>query len=62
VVDLCIGGVWGKIQIRRYQPTADDAVSFWGVEFLRPTGAFNQVISEIIGTESMVTAIDEMRD
>lgn len=62
VVDLCIGGVWGKIQIRRYQPTADDAVSFWGVEFLRPSGPFNQVISEIIGAESLVTAVDEMRD
>ena len=62
IVDLCISAAWGKIQIRRYQPTGDDAVSFWGVEFLRPDGPFNAAISEIISAQSMVTAQDEMRD
>jgi len=61
VVDLCVSDAWGKIQVRRYQPTGDDAVSFWGVEFLRPDGAFNAAISEIISAQSMVGADDEMR-
>jgi hypothetical protein len=61
VVDLCISGAWGKILVRRYQPTGDDAVSFWGVEFIRPDGPFNAAISAIIGSQSLVGADDEMR-
>lgn len=63
VVDVRIGEAWGRLIVRRYAPTGDPAVSFWGVEFIRPEGDFHATIAEIIRREdaSAVESDDDMR-
>lgn len=61
VVEVCIGGAWGRMQIRRYEPTGDAAVSFWGVEFLRPEGDFHAAISALISVDRHAESDEDMR-
>jgi hypothetical protein len=53
IVEVRIRGAWGRMQIRRYEPTGDSAVSFWGVEFLRPAGEFHAAISSLISYDPL---------